>query len=65
MKMNRCANIMILQGSKTFDFVRFAHEGRDFNREAHYVAKHACQFGAGQHVCLGSPPVFMDVNVLH
>jgi len=69
MEMNRCAYMMILQDihqrSKTFDCVRFAHEGRDFNKEAYYLAKHACQFGAGRHVWLGSPPVFMDVNVLH
>ena len=68
-EMTRWAYMMILQDihrrSKTFDCVRFAHEGRDFNRKAHYLTKHACQFGAGRHVRLGFPPVFMDVNVLH
>ena len=63
----RCPYMMILQDinarAKSFDYVRFAHEGRESNREAHYLAKHACTLDPGRHVWLGSPPVFLDVNV--
>jgi hypothetical protein len=38
----RCPYMMILQSltvrSKCFDYVRFAHEGRESNREAHCLA---------------------------
>jgi hypothetical protein len=54
----------IYQISKSFDCVHFTQEGREFNREAHYLAKYAWSLGAGRHVWLGSPPVFLDVNIL-
>jgi hypothetical protein len=45
-EMPRCPYIMILQEiyekAKYFDFVRFVHESRDCNREAHTFAKYAC-----------------------
>jgi hypothetical protein len=66
--MPRCAYMMVLQDiherAKSFECVRFAHEGRDSNRDAHSLAKYACSMGAGRHVWLGTPPVFMDVNVV-
>jgi ribonuclease HI len=59
--MPRCAYMMVLQDiherAKPFECVRFAHEGRDSNREAHSLAKYACSMGAGRHVWLGTPPV--------
>jgi ribonuclease HI len=58
----RCPYMMILEDinarAKSFDYVRFAQEGRESNREAHYLAKHACTLDPGRHVWLGSPPVF-------
>jgi len=55
-EMLRCAYMMILREiyeiSKSFDCVRFTHEGREFNREAHYLAKYACLLGPGRHVWL-------------
>uniref|UniRef100_K4AMQ1 RNase H type-1 domain-containing protein n=1 Tax=Setaria italica TaxID=4555 RepID=K4AMQ1_SETIT len=66
-EMSRCSYMMIIQSingrSRSFDYVRFAHEGRESNREAHYLAKHACTLGPGHHVWLGYPRVFLDVNV--
>jgi hypothetical protein len=48
--------------ARSFDYVRFAlaHEGRDCNREAHYLAKHACTLKPGRHVWLGYPPVWLS-----
>jgi hypothetical protein len=50
--------MMILQEiherSKSFDFVHFVHEGRDYNRETHILAKHACNLESDQHVWLVS-----------
>jgi len=43
--------------------VRFAREGRECNREADRLAKYACSLGAGRHVRLGSPPIFLNVNI--
>jgi ribonuclease HI len=67
--MSRCSYMMIIQSingrARSFDYVRFAHEGRDCNREAHYLAKHACTLKPGRHVWLGYPPVFLDVNVAY
>jgi hypothetical protein len=61
-EMPLCAYVMILKDiqerAKSFDCVQFAHEGRECNREADYLAKYACSLGAGRHVWLGSPPVF-------
>jgi hypothetical protein len=58
-EMPRCTYMMILRDiyetSKSFDCVRFTHEGREFNREAHYLAKYACLLRPGRHVWLGSP----------
>ena len=66
-KMNRCVYMMILQDiqerSKSFECARFAHEGREFNREAHSLAKHVCSLGDGRHVWFCSSPV-LDVNAL-
>jgi hypothetical protein len=66
-EMTRCSYMMILQDinvrAKSFNYVQFAHEGRESNREAPYLTKHACTLGSGRHVWLGSPPVFLDVNV--
>jgi ribonuclease HI len=63
----RCPYMMMLQDlkvrSKCFDYVPFAHEGRESNREAHCLAKHACTLRPGHHVCLGSPPVYLNVNI--
>jgi hypothetical protein len=63
----RSPYMMILQEiperSKSFDFVRFVHEGRDCNREVHRLAKHACNLEYGQHVWLVSPPVILDGNI--
>ena len=66
--MPRCTYMMILrdtyQTSKSLDCVRFTHEGREFNRDAHYLAKYACSLGTGRHVWLGSPTMFIDLNIL-
>jgi ABC-type hemin transport system ATPase subunit len=66
-EMTRCSYMMILHDlnarAKSFDYVRFAHEGRESNREARYLDKHACTLSSGRHVWLGPPPVFLDVNV--
>jgi len=63
-----CTYMMILrdiyQTSNSFDCVRFTHECREFNREAHYLAKYACSLGTGRHIWLGSPPIFLDLNIL-
>jgi ribonuclease HI len=63
----RCPYMMMLQDlkvkSKCFDFVWFAHEGRESNREAHCLAKHACALRPGCHVWLGSPSVLLNVNI--
>ena len=64
--MPRCVYMMVLQDihqrSKSFDCVRFAHEGKESNREAHFLAKYACTLGVGRHIWLTSPPIFIDVN---
>jgi hypothetical protein len=61
--------MMIIQSingrARSFDYVCFAHEGRECNGEAHYLAKHACTLKPGRHVWLGYPPVFLDVNVAY
>jgi hypothetical protein len=66
-EMPRCAYMMILQDiherAKYFECVRFAHEGRNSNREAHFLAKYACSMGTGRHVRLGTPPVFLNVKL--
>ena len=50
-EMTRCPYMMILQDinvrAKSFDCVRLAHECRVSNREAHYLAKHACTLDPG------------------
>ena len=65
-EMPRCSYMMILQDihqrSKSFSFVRFAHEGRNFNREAHMLAKSTCTLSSGRYIWLESPPVLVDVN---
>ena len=67
-EMARCAYIMILpdiyQTSKSFDCVRFTHKGKEFNRDAYYLAKYVCSLETGRHIWLGSPPMFFDVNIL-
>jgi hypothetical protein len=50
--------------TKLFDCAQFVHEGRESNREAHMLAKLACSLGDGRHVWLGSPPVFLNVNIV-
>ena len=66
-EMPLCAYVMILKDiqerEKSFDYVRFAHEGRECNREADCLAKYACSLGAGRHVWLSSPPVILNVNI--
>ena len=52
----------IHQKSKSFSFVWFAHEGRNFNREAHMIAKSACTLSSGRYIWLESPPVLVDVK---
>jgi hypothetical protein len=53
-EMPRSPYMMILQEiherSKSFDYVHFVHEGKDCNREAHILAKHACNLESGRHV---------------
>jgi ribonuclease HI len=50
-ELPRCSYMMILQDifqrSKSCQYVRFVHEGREYNREAHYLAKYACTLGEG------------------
>ena len=62
----RRLDVLILQDmherSKSFSFVRFPHEGRNFNREAHMLAKSACTLSSGRYIWLESPPVLVDVN---
>ena len=59
-EMPRCSYMMILQDthqkSKSFSFVRFAREDRNFNREAHMLAKCACTLRSGRYIWLESPP---------
>ena len=66
-EMTSCSYMMIIQGInmrlRSFDYVRFAHESSDSNREGHCLAKHVRTLGPGRYVWLGSPPVFLDVNV--
>uniref|UniRef100_K4ALN8 RNase H type-1 domain-containing protein n=1 Tax=Setaria italica TaxID=4555 RepID=K4ALN8_SETIT len=61
-EMARCSYMMIIHSinmrSRSFDYVRFAHEGRESNQEDHYLAKRACTFGPGRHVWLEYPPIF-------
>jgi hypothetical protein len=63
-EMPKCPYMMILQEiykkSKSFEYVRFVHESREYNREAHALAKYACTLGAGRHMWLGSPPILLD-----
>jgi hypothetical protein len=65
-EMPRCAYMIILQDihqrSKSFSSVQFAHEGRNFNREAHMLAKSTCTLSSGRYIWLESPPVLADVN---
>ena len=67
MENSRCSYMIILRDiqerAKTFDYVQFAHKGRDANMEAHNLAKVACTFKDGRHVWLTSPPEFLDVNI--
>jgi hypothetical protein len=60
----RSPYMMILQEIherlKSFDFI---HEGKDCNREAHILAKHACNLESGRHVWLVSHPVILDGNI--
>ena len=66
-EMSLYTYVMVLkdiQGrAKSFDYVCFPHEGRECNREADRLAKYACSLGAGRHVWLGSPPVFLNVII--
>jgi ribonuclease HI len=66
-EMPLCTYVMILKDiqerAKSFDYVRFAHEGRECNREADRLVKYACSLEDGRHVWLGSPPVFLNVNI--
>jgi hypothetical protein len=65
-ELPRCSYTMILrdifQRSKSCRYARFIHEGREYNREAHCLAKYACTLGESRHVWFGSPLVFLDVN---
>ena len=65
-EMPRCSYMMILQDihqrSKSFSSAQFAHEGRNFNREAHMLVKFACTLGSGRYIWLKSPPILVDVN---
>jgi site-specific DNA-adenine methylase len=67
-EMLLCAYVMILKDihemAKSFVYVCFAHEGRECNREADRLAKYAYSLGAGRHVWLSSPHVFLNVNIL-
>ena len=59
-EMPLCTYVMILKDiqerAKSFDYVRFAHEGsRECNREADRLAKYVCSLEVGRHVWLGSP----------
>ena len=65
----RCPYMMMIEDikvrSKCLDYVRFAHEGKESNREAHCLAKHACTLRPGRHVWLGTAPVFLNVNIFN
>jgi len=66
-EMTTCSYIIIIQSIdvmlKSFDYVCFTHEGRESNREAHYLAKYSCTFGPRRHILLGYPHDFLEVNV--
>ena len=53
-EMPLCTYVMILKDiqerAKSFDYVRFAHEGRECNREADRLVKYACSLEDGRHV---------------
>jgi ribonuclease HI len=51
--------------STTFSTCTFIHERRNFNFEAHNLAKFACKLGLGRHVWLGSPhdPSRVPMNI--
>ena len=46
----------IVERSSLFQPCTFVHERRNFNFEAHNLAKFACNLAIGRHLWLGLPP---------
>ena len=55
----------ILSHCNNFSSCSFVHERRNFNFEAHNLAKYACKLGIGRHVWLGTPhdPTYVPMTV--
>ena len=55
----------ILSHCNNFSSCSFVHERRNFNFEAHNLAKFACKLGIGRHIWLGTPhdPTYVPMTI--